>query len=224
MKEQKELRSKYERLGSLYPVVQEDLSGYLKSTSFKKALGQIYSRSINFEQGLIIAYGQDRKIRYVWDKEVGLNFSRPDFDKLIREEWIPLMWIQAHPINEGVGDFQEYVPSEEDIVKPQTQWPIGEEDYLGINTVGGLIVPARRPTIWVWQTPNLTLEQLKDIYAVWDNSRPHDYLSYSDIDTLVQDLKFNGINIHTEEVDRGSVPNAFSHTVKQLDVKLGFLI
>jgi hypothetical protein len=206
-----------------YPIGQKMIIDFLNGPSFADIVKQMLRRGITYEQGIMLASGPDCHIRAVWDKEVGFDYAQPSYNELERNHLIPIMAIHIHPLRERLGAYRDYVPSEQDLLIPQLQWEVQNGDYIPIKTAGGLIVPGRKPRIWIWQTPNLSEVTLEHIYESWNIAREHANVTYHDITTLEGDLRNFGVNIHTAEVDRADdIGRKFSTLIESNGIQFGF--
>lgn len=226
-----------EELRRAYPVTSDEVINYLRG-NFKKQLGQAIKRTSQkgMEQGMLIAYSSDRKFHTVWDKEVSENFTSGDWYIVERNRWLPIGWIQLHPISNFIAQFMEYVPSESDLLHINTDtaavsWINGESPRVGM--FGGLIIPGGRPIGWAWEAISLSETQVNRIYVDWDNSRSgiryhhggkfvtRSY-TYQDIEDLYLDLRNNGVTINKKELGN-DIAGSFASLVQDLSIKFGFL-
>lgn len=219
----------------LYPVTAEDVVRYLRSRGFKGLLGQGIKRVRLMEQGFLIAYSPDRKFHTVWDKEVGEDFTRSDWTKIESNRWLPIGWIQLHPLSDFTGQYMDQIPSQSDLLhisNDTANWVNGQE-MRRVGMFGGLIVPGRIPIGWAWNAIPLSEQQVKRIYAAWQNSLSgvrYNYgeefitqpITYQDIDELHLDLRSAGVVINKKEL-RHDIADSFASLVKDLHVKFGFL-
>lgn len=224
-----------------YPVANQDVFEFLRSGHFRGSVTQAVNRARSMEQGFLLAYSEDQKFHVVWDKDVSEVYTRADWGKVEKSQWLPIGWIQFHPVSDVVGQNGAYVPSVSDLlhINPGSAVYADDSEVYSVGMFGGLIVPGRRLFGWAWESVTLSRQQIEIIYREWKNSFTgrvysigEDYygdgvatrpMTYNDIDSLVSDLRDFGVNIHAQELDGNDNARSFASLVQGLDIKFGFL-
>lgn len=213
--------SRLEKMRARYPVTTESVVVHMQSKRFSDRVEEMVGRTQGVEQGFVLGMRDGGRLEYVWDKDVEAGSTQPDMKRLRRRRMVPVLYMHAHPGSEMEREALVHVPSGEDLVPVVGGWEMEDRAYP-IAVGAGLVVPGGRTRTWIWQTPPEAERKVEKVWSMWNASRYEGKLSEVDIEALVEDLRYHGVNVGTEVVTAEEAARSLAHLVQGLGIKFGF--
>lgn len=179
----------------------EKLNSFLDGDKFRKAFENMYKRTVDVEQGMILAFSRkDNDIKVIEVKDVSENNAKADYFELERKKMDPIVSIHTHTLSE---DGMYAVPSPEDL---------SSDAYGAAELIRAMIVPGRRPAAWIWEVSDISMNR---IWLRWENELPDGRVRMNEVDQLKTALIGGGLKLTVTELDSGNLAGSFADALKK---------